>query len=141
MRRSTTWLLPCALGLLTLASGCSSAPVQAASAPIQSEAPAAPGQTPYARRLSDAARASCLAQGGFVQRAGMLGSEGCYHRFSDAGKTCRDGSDCLGRRCDYKGKDSPAASDLHGQCAADDIPFGCRQTLKSGRAEPAICVD
>jgi hypothetical protein len=141
MRRFRTWLLPCALGFVTLAGGCSSALVQAAPAPHQSETPAAAGQTPYGHSLSDAARARCLAGGGFVRRAGMLGSEGCYHRFSDAGKTCHDGSDCLGRRCYYEGKDSPAASDLRGQCAADDIPFGCRQTLKAGRTEPAICVD
>lgn len=141
MRRTRPWLALCALGLATLGWGCSGPAGRLDASPAATRSAETSGpRGAVGRKLSDADRATCLAGGGFVQRAGMMGSEGCYHRFRDGGKTCGDGSECLAGSCYYEGKQSDG-SGLRGQCARDDIPFGCRQSLKDGRVSVALCVD
>ena len=85
-------------------------------------------------------RARCEAAGGEVQRAGRLGWEACIQTFADAGDTCSDSSDCLGecRNTDEFVADGAPAT---GQCAVNDSPFGCHQTIENGIARPALCVD
>ena len=87
-------------------------------------------------------RKMCEAAGGEVMRVGMLGWENCVQSFADAAKACRDGAECLGGRCMIVGEfaDYGAATD-QGQCAANDSPFGCYQTVENGKASPALCVD
>jgi hypothetical protein len=140
MTRVGVWLALLVVAISPLAAGCS-APSDGPALSIADEAAASEQDAPRGRELSPAARAKCLAEGGFVQRAGLLGYEGCYRRFKDGGKSCSDGAQCLAGRCDYKGKGDEAASGLRGQCASNNIPFGCRQSLINGRITESICVD
>ena len=153
MTRSGVWLTIVALAFAAVAA--CTAPAEPPAVAI-ADAVAAERGAPRGRDLSPEARARCVADGGFVQRAGMLGYEGCYRRFKDGGKSCSDGAQCLAGRCDYKTKGDGAKGDgskgdgakgegttsgLTGQCARDDIPFGCRQSLTGGHVSQSICVD
>ena len=139
MTRSGVWLTIVALTASIVATACT-APAETPAVAITDAAAIEPA-APRGRDLSPEARAKCLAEGGFIPRAGMMGYEGCWRRFKDGGKTCIDGAQCLAGRCDYKGKGDETASGLTGQCAADNIPFGCRQSLTAGRISLSICVD
>ena len=86
---------------------------------------------------------ACVAGGGTVQQEGLLGMFRCTTPYADAGKTCRDESDCAGRCMgsddvtDYEAK--PGAT--VGVCEATDSPFGCFATIEDGTPSPFICVD
>lgn len=90
--------------------------------------------------LSEADRAACQADGGIVERAGLLGAERCTRPYSDAGKLCTDSGQCEGGcRSDDLSPDS--GEPVMGVCQADDNPFGCYTEIVDGRADHAICVD
>lgn len=85
------------------------------------------------------AEAACAAQGGEIMRVGRLQTARCVVPFSDAGKVCRDGDDCLGDcRTENAG---PQSGSVTGRCAPNDLPFGCNTTVEDGRAGPTLCVD
>ena len=113
-------LLIAALGLM--ASACS---------PMASQVPdGATGQT---------AEAACAARGGEMMHVGRLQTSRCVVPFSDAGKVCRDGDDCLGDcRTESAG---PREGAVTGVCAPNDLPFGCNTPVENGRAGPTLCVD
>jgi hypothetical protein len=89
--------------------------------------------------------AKCLAEGGHVERVGMLQREGCIHTFEDAGKRCTDGSQCLGGHCSWNPRGPRPAKlpepPVVGQCVVDDNPFGCREWVEGGKIRIDICVD
>jgi hypothetical protein len=94
----------------------------------------------YNRDMGAEDRAACLAEGGTVQRRGMLGMEQCVHAYADAGKQCSDSAQCQGKCVGSAGAVSPdkAAS---GTCQADDRLYGCYAEVRNGKAVAAICVD
>ncbi|ALF58941.1 hypothetical protein [Psychrobacter urativorans] len=84
---------------------------------------------------------ACAAQNGAFSQQGRRGCYQCVLSYADAGKVCQDASDCQGT-CEHKGEFVAAGlSKQVGQCATDSSPFGCRQVIKKGVAQPAICVD
>lgn len=86
-------------------------------------------------------RAACTAVGGDIVRDGLAGYDRCRQYFSDAGKSCTDSTDCLGR-CDVPPNTSVDLDQpVTGQCTANDSPFGCYQSVTDGSAAPPICVD
>lgn len=97
------------------------------------------------RKLSDAARSICLADGGTVGIMGLSGNEGCVRPMPDAGKSCTDGSQCKAG-C-YLDMSKPGfrypkpGRRVVGTCAATDFPFGCRTAVVDGRAAVGLCVD
>ena len=96
----------------------------------------APQPTP-----EEIAAADCAARGGAMQEVGRLRTLQCVIRYSDAGKPCRTGSDCLG---DCRTAGSVAVlegRETTGVCQADSNRFGCYTTIENGRAEATICVD
>lgn len=82
---------------------------------------------------------SCAVKGGTLQMQGMLGCYGCVIEYADAGKTCRDHSDCQGSCYSVSGADFNAPAT--GQCSVDNSPFGCRQEIVNGKAQSMLCVD
>ena len=85
----------------------------------------------------------CATAGGVWHRAGMLGTYRCTFEFDDAGKICRDSSECGGRCMNADGVtdyDAPRGKQV-GVCAANDSPFGCYGTLENGTMSPMLCVD
>lgn len=103
--------------------------------------------TPYAKvdvagvKATLTERQTCEAVGGEIRRDGLAGHEICVQTYADAGQSCRDSSDCLGR-CMITGEfaDFDAPTDK-GQCEVNDSPFGCYQTVEDGKATPGLCVD
>lgn len=81
----------------------------------------------------------CVSQGGFVERAGILGAERCTMTYSDGGNICIDSSNCQGKCVTgVGGGDSNAVS---GQCQKTDNPFGCYSEVLGGKVQPGLCVD
>ena len=106
----------------------------AACSPMAEQAPdaAAPGQS---------AEAACTAQGGTLQRVGRMQSVQCVIAYSDAGKRCTDGDQCLGD-CLYEGAAAPGTgASVGGQCAADSNRFGCATRVEDGKADATLCID
>lgn len=88
-------------------------------------------------------RASCEAVGGIVRRAGRAGYENCIQNLPDAGETCSDASDCLGRCIipQQEGRSYEPGDMATGICEATDEVFGCTTLVNSGKIEGTLCVD
>lgn len=86
---------------------------------------------------------ACNAMGGEVRQDGMMGLYRCVTPFADAGKVCRDASDCMGQ-CrtsdDVTDYDAAPGSQV-GKCQVNDSPFGCYGTIERGTATAMLCVD
>lgn len=97
---------------------------------------AAPDTTAPTRTAAEA----CGARGGDLMRVGRLQTEQCVVPFSDAGKPCRDGDDCLGD-CRAREVGPNPGTRITGVCAPNNLPFGCNTPIEDGRAQPTLCVD
>jgi hypothetical protein len=89
--------------------------------------------------LSAAEKLACVQNGGFVERAGLLGAERCTQPFSDAGLVCTDSGQCQGQCRGTLNTD--VGADVTGVCQATDNPFGCFSEVLGGKAGPGLCVD
>lgn len=97
--------------------------------------------TPPGMLLSEKDKANCLANGGTVERRGMMQAETCVTAYSDAGKVCRDGDDCEGKCLSYGQVGSPPGEQVEGICERDDRTFGCFGIVEDGAIEAGLCVD
>jgi len=82
---------------------------------------------------------ACAKAGGQVQPVCMMQKPMCVISFRDAGKTCSDSSECLGR-C-QTAESVQAMKPATGKCAATNDPCGCFQTVEKGVAQYALCAD
>lgn len=101
------------------------------------------------RAANEEAR-SCSAQGGDWRRVCMAQAYQCVKAFADAGKICRDSTECHGEclvelvtTCDENGicadSAAPNAGDpATGICQRDDNPCGSFILVREGRAQTAI---
>ena len=87
------------------------------------------------------AERDCAAQGGQMQRVGRAQTLQCVIAYPDAGKTCRDGDDCLGDCRVPGGVIVEDGRPVAGQCAPTSDRFGCYTRVEDGRATAAICID
>ncbi|MGP9689081.1 hypothetical protein ACT3TH_07970 [Psychrobacter sp. AOP22-C1-C5] len=83
----------------------------------------------------------CLAKGGTYSKQGRLQAYRCVMQFSDAGKSCSDSSECQGSCTNSDTAIEAGTSNVKGTCAANDSPFGCRQTIEGGVAKGFLCID
>jgi putative hemolysin len=115
-------------------------PVQIPSDPLTPPTSPTPAPPPESdRTLSAEDRAMCVSQGGFVERAGILGAERCTMTYSDGGNICIDSSNCQGKCVTgVGGEDSNA---VNGQCQKTNNPFGCYSEVLGGKVQPGLCVD
>ncbi|RKQ69517.1 hypothetical protein DES40_2318 [Litorimonas taeanensis] len=90
-------------------------------------------------KLSAVERTQCLTNGGFIERAGMLGYERCTMRYSDGGNICIDSSNCEGK-C-LASADAANQNAVSGLCQITDNPFGCYAEVVAGTISAALCVD
>lgn len=119
--------LAAGLGALLSAGAC--APTESSGGPV-ADAPTRSAET-----------SACAARGGQMQQVGRMQSWQCVVRYLDAGKRCTDASQCQGQ-CEIPGNSgvAPGAAAV-GQCQADSNRFGCRTTVKDGKAEATLCID
>lgn len=83
--------------------------------------------------------AACRSAGGEIQRVCLMGNPMCIMPFKDAGKTCTDSDQCMGR---CLGENSPPMNQpATGKCAPTNYPCGCFTLISRGIAQPALCVD
>lgn len=84
---------------------------------------------------------ACTARGGEMQQVGRMQSWQCVVTYADAGKRCTDASQCEGQ-CEIAGNSGIApGTAATGVCQADSNRFGCRTTVKDGKAEATLCID
>ncbi|WP_312781020.1 hypothetical protein [Brevundimonas sp.] len=128
--RLKTVLLAAGLAL----AACSPAPAPEPVVPTPAEAP----EPPPTMSISTS---SCSSRGGQMQQVGRAQTWQCVVKYADAGKRCTDASQCEGD-CEIAGNSgiAPGASAV-GQCQADSNRFGCRTTVKDGKAEATLCID
>ncbi len=92
----------------------------------------------YDPRLAEA----CLAKGGTWGPDGMAGIPRCAIPAADAGKACKDGSECQLKSCLYNGPDLRPGQSATGTCKRTDSPFGCFVQIQNGRyVGGGVCVD
>jgi hypothetical protein len=63
----------------------------------------------------------------------------CVTPNSDAGKSCRDHSECEGS-CEAT-EGTPEGAAAQGRCSKDDYPCGCEQVISNGIAGAEACFD
>lgn len=85
---------------------------------------------------------TCTAQGGSLQKQGKAQCYACTIEYSDAGKVCTGSADCQGGCYNY-GESLPInVPNQVGQCAKNNVRFGCHQRIEGGRAANGmLCVD
>ena len=104
-------------------------------APAVGQSPGSPTATE-----TDESRA-CIARGGTMRRVCLMGTLACVEPYPDAGKPCRDKSDCRGQ-CRYTaGPLPPVGAQVVGTCQASSDPCGCFATVMNGKLQPMLCVD
>ncbi len=82
----------------------------------------------------------CQSRGGSWVAQGMLRVPGCVLPTKDGGKACASRSECE-IACVYVGPRLPEGTQVVGQCARDNSPFGCRTFVEGGRLVSGPCVD
>ncbi len=109
--------------------------------PPTTSAPPTPQEPefPESPKLSTLERATCVATGGTVERAGILGAERCTRPYRDAGMICSDSSQCQGK-C-IAGTAGANQASTTGTCQETDNPFGCYAEVRNGQTGPGLCVD
>lgn len=113
----------------------------AACSPTLAPEPAVPTvEEPEPPKMTVSASA-CTARGGEMRQVGRMQSWQCVVKYADAGQRCTDGSQCQGD-CEIAGNNglAPGAA-ATGVCQADSNRFGCRTTIKDGKAEATLCID
>ena len=115
--------------------------VLAACSPTPAPAPALPLQDEPEPPKMTVTTSSCTARGGQMQQVGRAQTWQCVVNYADAGKRCTDASQCEGQ-CEIAGNSGIAAGTAAtGVCQADSNRFGCRTTVKDGKAEATLCID
>lgn len=109
-------------------------------APAAAGVPAGSSTATLAKGLSEAEKARCRTDGGTVQRLGMLRNEACVLPYADAGKSCTDSSQCLGR-CQLDMRAPVPEGTVHGLCQPTTNEFGCFKEVRDGKVAFAKCVD
>ncbi len=74
---------------------------------------------------------------------GMWGIHGCIRYYSDAGKSCQSGDDCLSNNCQAQPMTlaNPEQDMSHGICARNNSHFGCHSKFDKGKITNSICID
>ncbi len=90
---------------------------------------------------SESLAKACLAKGGEYTKQGKLQMYRCVMQFSDAGKSCSDSAECQGSCLNSNRLIETNTSNVVGQCASTDSPFGCREIVENGVGKGFLCID
>ena len=137
-----TILLVCQCNASVTTTGSSSGP---------STAPATPPATPAAavKPPRPTTKAGCDACKGQWARHGISETESCICKAKDAGKACKDGSECEGAclltddaKFEVAAPGPPPRGSFTGKCSDYDAVFGCFRLIASGtRAKGPVAED
>ncbi|MFN3960755.1 MAG: hypothetical protein ACK4NP_12690 [Parvularculaceae bacterium] len=94
-----------------------------------------------AESLAAIDKEACEAKNGEIRQEGMLGTWRCVVPYADAGKACRDKSECEGKCLLPPDATAGTEEEATGGCQANDSPFGCYAEVNGGKVTAAICVD
>lgn len=94
----------------------------------------------YKERINSKAIKECEKNGGKVQEAGIMALPHCVITYPDAGKPCKNSSECT-KSCLLIESNEPMGALVTGECQHNNLPFGCYAPVENGIAGPAICVD
>jgi len=88
----------------------------------------------------EARKQECLDKGGEWKPLGLRRIAGCVEKAADAGKPCRDGSECQFGQC--IGPNSAKYDEpVDGTCRATSDVFGCYTLVRAGKSMGRMCVD
>lgn len=108
-------------------------------APVETGGSRAPTVAPSGLLPHQMTAAQCQSAGGTMRPVCMMGTVQCVVRYSDAGRTCRDGDDCQGScRATMM---NPPPGPVTGRCQETSDPCGCFANVEDGRVDAAMCVD
>jgi hypothetical protein len=82
----------------------------------------------------------CHQEGGNWKVGGMANLFGCVRTASDAGKSCRDNSECQ-FGCRYDGPRPAPEEEIVGKCHSSNRDFGCFVAIEKGKLGSGICRD
>lgn len=86
--------------------------------------------------------AGCAARGGVVDTVGRLQRQVCRIPYADAGKTCRNKSDCAGLCIlDHEEGDQLPNDAATGRCQRYATQFGCFSEVDGGQVKSTMCID
>lgn len=84
----------------------------------------------------------CVANNGLLKKQGRTQCYYCTIEYADAGKTCADENDCMGKCYRYAEPVPINKPNQTGVCARNNILFGCHQAINNGMAtQGMICID
>jgi hypothetical protein len=87
---------------------------------------------------------ACNARGGEVRGVCLTNYPACVVPFSDAGRRCRDSSECLGMCLVPEEELDPIpdpGTPMEGRCQSDNDPCGCFFEVKDGLVQQGLCAD
>ncbi|WP_157058249.1 hypothetical protein [Altererythrobacter epoxidivorans] len=94
------------------------------------------------RKVSDEDRKICASNGGAYEAVGMVGAPSCVVPYLDAGKACRDSSDCEGKcTVELSNNRKLDGNRTSGFCEVNNAHFGCFAEILDGVEQPGLCVD
>ncbi|MCX7206480.1 MAG: hypothetical protein NT086_10950 [Proteobacteria bacterium] len=96
---------------------------------------------PAKTALPLSAAQNCAQEGGEMKQGGIMGHTLCVKPYPDAGKICRDTTDCQGKCLSELGTPIVADGKQTGHCQSNTMPFGCYAEVKNGNIGPGLCVD
>ncbi len=97
-------------------------------------------QKRYQEILNSKTIKECEKNGGIVEKAGIMGLPQCVINNTDAGKPCKNSSECS-KSCLLMGTNVPIGTAVTGECQHTNLSFGCYAPVENGIAGPALCVD
>lgn len=85
-------------------------------------------------------KTKCLADGGQWKRMGIMQSGGCLLPSRDGGKSCTNSSQCQ-FKCLAIARPPTSDTQVVGECARNNDPFGCKAFVEGGLFVQGPCVD
>lgn len=94
----------------------------------------------YKKIMASDSIKNCKKNGGIIQKGGIMQMPICVIPYPDAGKPCRNSSECT-HSCLLMGTNVPTDTPVEGECQHNSSPFGCYAPVENGKAGAALCVD
>ena len=92
------------------------------------------------KKLTAAEIQKCKEDGGVVKNVGLMQIPKCVITYADAGKACKNSSECT-KSCITMKSDIQLGAKASGECQHDNALYGCYSVIEDGVAGPRMCAD